>query len=457
MSPRMTWSVHPTLRLMQSGVSGYRRELVNMSWLVIDRLLRILGNFAIGIAAARLLGPADFGAFSYTQTVAAFLALFVTLGFNGVVVKRLVDRPEEAATTLGSAVVGQAAATIVVIVATLAVALGIVADRNAVLVAIVACGLALRPTEIVRYWFEANVNARRAVIADNSAFVASGAIKVGVLVYFRTVEALAWTLVVEQVLSGICLIIAYRTDRLRPLQWHVDLRVLRQLVSDAWPLLLSGLAVALYMRIDQVIIMAARGSAETGLYSAAVRVSEIAYVLPAVVATSFFPRWQALMGEPERHRLAVQSTMTVLVMASAAIALALSLGAGPLVRQIYGESYVQAAPVLAVHAWTCVFVSMGILGNQWYLSHGLQRRTLLCTVLGASSNLAINLLLVPRMGAVGAAVANLSAQVISTFAADAFSAKTRPLFLLKAQALLWPLACFRSRQTCNPSPGSGRE
>ena len=443
----MSRFVDPMLGLMRALLSGYRREITNMSWLFFDRFLRVFGNFLIGIVAARLLGPADYGGISYAQALTALILLVASLGLNQVVIKRLIDRPAEASATLGAAFALQAVATVVTMATTIIAALLTRAGNPyAVLIAIVAVGLVLRPTEVFRYWFEANVNARRAVIADNISFLVSGTAKIAVLLVYRSVEAFAWTLVVEQVLGGIFLYMAYRTDRSRPGRWRVDLITLWQLVVEAWPLFLSGLAIVLYMRIDQFVIMATHGPVETGIYAAAVRLSEIFYVLPTIVATSFFPRWQSLMGESgDRHQLAVRSTMTAMMTVSVAIALVVSVAAGPFVHLLYDARYDRAVPVLAIHIWTSVFVSMGILGNQWYLSHNLQSRTLLCTVLGAGSNFAINLVLVPSMGAVGGAVASLSAQIIATFLADAFSARTRPLFFLKAHALFWPIVWLRRR------------
>lgn len=137
--------------------------------------------------------------------------------------------------------------------------------------------------------------------------------------------------------------------------------------------------------------------------------------------------------------------MRWMVWISAAIALALSLFAGAVIQLLYGDLYVRAGPVLAVHAWTCVFVSIGILGNQWYLSHGLQNWTLLFTLVGAATNFGVNLLLVPGLGAVGAAIASLAAQIVSTFLADGLSAKTRPLLYLKLQAFGWPLMSLQRK------------
>lgn len=431
------------LRLNREFAETYRREWANIGWLLADRAVRVLGTFLIGVAAARLLGPAAYGEISYAQTIFAFLLLGAALGLNAVVVKRLVDLPDEAFVTLGTAFALQSAVMVTALVATcLLTAQG----STSALIMILATGLVLRPTEVFRYWFEANVNARRAVIADNIGFIVSGAVKIAVLVEFRTVEALAWALAFEQILGGLCLIVAYGTDRSRPRGWRVDRDVLWQLSAQSWPLLLAGLSVALYMRIDQFVIMSIRGPAETGLYVAAVRLSEIIYVLPAVVATSFFPRWQALMGQSEAaHARGLGSAMTAMVAVCLVIALCFSLAAVPLIRSLYGDGYAAAAPVLAIHAWTCVFVAMGVLGNQWYLSHGLQSRTLLCTLLGVAFSFALNVLLVPGMGAVGSAIASLVAQIVSAFLADALSGKTRPLFALKVWALFWPVLIAKHR------------
>ncbi len=436
----MSRVVDPVLGLMRILLGGYRREITNMSWLFFDRFLRVLGNFLIGIAAARLLGPADYGGISYAQALTALMTLIASLGLNQVVVKRLIDHPLEATTTLGTAFTLQAVATGLTMVVALGVALLTRSDDSyAALIAILTISIVIRPTEVFRYWFEANVNARRAVIADNISFLISGTIKIAVLFLYRSVEAFAWTLVIEQLFGGICLCVAYRTDNSRPGRWHIDPATLWRLVVDTWPLFLSGLAVVIYMRIDQFVIMATHGAAETGIYAAAVRLSEIFYVLPTIVATSFFPRWQSMMAESsDQHQLAVRSTMTAMIAVSIAISLIMSVAAGPFVHLLYDARYDRAVPVLAIHIWTSVFVSMGILGNQWYLSHNLQSRTLLCTILGAVSNFAINLALVPSMGAVGGAIASLAAQIIATFLADAFSSRTRPLFLLKAHALFWP-------------------
>ena len=82
------------------------------------------------------------------------------------------------------------------------------------------------------------------------------------------------------------------------------------MLRDAWPLLLSGAAVALYTRIDQVVIMNLQGAEANGMYAAATRLSEIFYVVPTILATSLFPRFQRLRNESkEQYVLAMANLM----------------------------------------------------------------------------------------------------------------------------------------------------
>lgn len=417
-------------------------EIVNIAWLIADRAFRVLGTFIIGLVIARIMGPADFGGYSYAYTLITLLMLAVSLGLNGVVVKHVVDFPHNAGEILGTACLLQAIAAVVV-VAVLALSPIVVewtSDHYARLALIMALGLLFRPSESVRYWFESQVRAKYAVMADNAAFVIGAALKLGSLWMWQSLTALAWATAAEMALSGIFLVLIYRRQVRHSSGWRLSRKTARTLLTAGWPLLLSGLSIALYTRIDQVILMALRGPAETGIFSAAARVGEMLYALPTVVATTFFPRWQRLLQQSElAHARAIKITMAWMVGSCSLLSLSMIVLAPLISRLLYGEGYSAAAPALAIHIWTCVFVSMGVLGNQWYLSHGLQSRTLFCTVLGAVTNVVLNLALVPSMGATGAAIASVAAQAVSAFLADAANAASRPLFMLKLRVLLFPV------------------
>ena len=93
--------------------------------------------------------------------------------------------------------------------------------------------------------------------------------------------------------------------------------------------------------------------------------------------------------------------------------------------------YAAAAPILVIHTWASIFVFMGVAGTQWLVMENLQIFSLEKTLLGALSNIGLNLILIPEYGAVGAAYATLISYAISSLISDLLRAKTRPMFIMK--------------------------
>jgi Na+-driven multidrug efflux pump len=69
--------------------------------------------------------------------------------------------------------------------------------------------------------------------------------------------------------------------------------------------------------------------------------------------------------------------------------------------------------VLSLHAATNVFIFLGVAQGQWILNEQRSRLALLRTAVGALANVLANLALIPRYGAVGAALAAVLAQALA--------------------------------------------
>jgi PST family polysaccharide transporter len=92
--------------------------------------------------------------------------------------------------------------------------------------------------------------------------------------------------------------------------------------------------------------------------------------------------------------------------------------------------------VLAVHVWASVFVFLGVAQAPWDISENLLKMSLYRTITGAIVNVLINLFLIPRYSAMGAAIATVISYAISGVFANAFHPKTRPLFYLQMNSFL---------------------
>ena len=416
--------------------------LGNSTWLLADKAVRMGVGLVVGVWLARYLGPERFGRFNYAIAFVALFSPIAIFGLDGIVVRELVRRPECKREILGSAfairIVGSFLAFSLALAAILTVREG---DRQSQwLVGIIAAGMIFQAFDIADLWFQSQVRSRYSVLAKSGAFLALTAVKIWLILSQAGLVAFAWVATAELALGALGLSIAFTLTGNRWLDLRPSREGVATLLRESWPLLLSGLAAMLYLRIDQVLLAQMAGEREVGLYAAAARLSEMWYLIPPVMVSSVTPfLTEARAESAEVYYQRLLQLFTILARVAYMVAIPVTLLAAPLVSLIYGDAYRQAGVVLAVHIWTILFVFLGAGAVPWIINERLTRLALFQTGLGAATNIALNLYLIPLYGAIGAALAALCSQCVSAWLANGILADGRKLFRLQARAMLQAL------------------
>jgi len=189
----------------------------------------------------------------------------------------------------------------------------------------------------------------------------------------------------------------------------------KKLLAYSWPLIISGIMVALYMKIDAIMLQNMKGVKEAGAYQTVATLSEAWNFVPSVIVTSLFPAiLNAKRDDPDRYNKRIQNLYDLMVYLSVPVAVVITFAA-PLIYTLYKPEYAYAAPVLSVHIWSGVFVFLGAANSQYLIAENLNTLTFLRTGFGAIVNIGLNLILIPKMGMMGAAIATLAAYASSAF------------------------------------------
>lgn len=421
-----------------AGRPGLARIIDNLSWLLLDKLLRMVGGLLVGVWVARYLGPEQFGLFNYASAFVVLFTAIAVLGLNPIIVRELVQHPEREGIVLGTGFVLQLLGSLVAL-ALMAVLITVLRENDGVvryIVVIMGIGMVIKSADVIRYWFEAHVISRYTVWTDNAAFVLASIAKIYLILNGGRLVDFAWIALGEIVVATALLVFVFLNVNRHRAAWRPVKLQASALLGRSWPLLLSGLTITVYMKIDQIMLGQLADDREVGIFSAALRISEIWYFLPMIVVTSVYPSllrsYQADGNLFDRDMLRLLRGLVVMALI---IALPIWLLADQIIAVLYGESFQGAAPVLAIHIWTSVFVFLGVAGGRWYIVKGLERLTFVRTLLAACINVALNMKLIPLWGAVGAAVASLAAQAMSGVFFNALGARTWPLFVLQCKAM----------------------
>jgi O-antigen/teichoic acid export membrane protein len=173
----------------------------------------------------------------------------------------------------------------------------------------------------------------------------------------------------------------------------------------AW---LAALFSFLVLRSDLLLVERKLGAAQAGYYAVAAALADTVYILPVVVGTLLFPELSAMRDGGERHRLTGKvARLTAIAMTAAAAVIALL--ARPLVTLLYGPAFV---PVVAPFVWllpALVLLSVHTILMNSFAAAGMPPITVWLPFLGLVLNLALNLLLLPELGVVGASLSSIGA------------------------------------------------
>lgn len=413
--------------------------LGNSGWLFLDKLVRIGIGLIVGVWLARYLGPGRFGQFSFAI---AFVALFnpiALLGLDGLVVRELVSHPDNRREILGSAFALKLTGGLLAFILALTAILAMTSadETRPWLVGVIAAGMIFQAFDIADLWFQSRVRSKYSVLAKNGAFLALTIAKVWLILSEAEVMAFAWVATAELALGALGLIVAFRATGNRWLELRPSWAATRRLLRESWPLFLSSLGAMLYMRVDQVMLAEMVGEHEVGLYSAAVRLSEVWYLMPSVIVLSVMPFLTEARGRSELiYYQRLQQLFTLLIRVSVLVAIPMSVLATPLASLIFGSAYAASGNILAIHIWSVVFVFLGAGTTPWIINERLPKLALYQTGLGAALNIALNLYLIPMHGAIGAAIATTCSQCVSIWLANYFLSGGRRLFWLQTNALL---------------------
>jgi O-antigen/teichoic acid export membrane protein len=130
------------------------------------------------------------------------------------------------------------------------------------------------------------------------------------------------------------------------------------------------------------------GEREVGLYSAAVRLSEVWYFIPVIITASVFPSIvNAKKISQEFYYTRLHRLYKLMFWLAIGIALPMSFLSDWLITLLYGDSYRDAGAVLKINIWAGVFVFIGVASSKWFIIEGLQRHLTINTVAGAVMNI----------------------------------------------------------------------
>lgn len=393
---------------------GLRQTITkNVFWLSISQFGSRLIRAIIIIYAARALGAAEYGIFSYLLGLAGFFTIFGDIGINQIITREMAKKPERQSDYFSTAFwikifLFLTTAALIVFIAPYFSKIE-KANQLIYIVALIMIFDGLREFCFTLFRAKEKMELEALImVLTNVAITIFGFVA---LYFYIDSQSLALSYAVATAIGALIAIVILKSE-FKIVINKFDKSLITPIVFSAWPILLTGIIGALMFNTDIIMLGWWKTAEEIGLYSAGQKIVLLLYALPAILASAFFPTLSRLIGQGENNK--IKQLMEKSVSAAFFIGIPLTIGgivlARPITELVYGVEYLPSVPIFQILIATLFVVFPSTLIANSLVAYNQQKKLGLYTAIGAGANIVLNAALIPFYGAIGAAIATFISQ-----------------------------------------------
>jgi O-antigen/teichoic acid export membrane protein len=377
---------------------------------------------ATSILTARVLGPHDRGVLSLLTTMAATLTVLSRLGIYSANIYMIRhERRDPSAVTSNALVFASLLGALGVGGALLAARSGMAGALGETGLLLLVLALAVVPLELSIAYARSVLHALHRFGADNARTLAGALLSLVAtfvaLVVFQAglVGALAVTLGTAAVMA--CWLVSSVRRACRGFG-RLDPGLLGATLRYGVKSYVQTLASFLHRRLDVYLLALYLSPEHVAYYAIASRVGEMTLLVPETVGQVFFPRAAARTAPAQGAETA--AVLRHVLVLSGVIAVAVFLAGELLIVGLYGEAYAPAVAALGLMLPGYVMTALLTIVNRDLMARNKQQVNIAGNVVALAANVGLNVLLIPRWGIAGAALASTLSFSLAAVALMAF-------------------------------------
>jgi len=389
-----------------------QRIAKNTAALFAAQFVTIILGLVLSIYIARMLGDVIFGKYSFALAFVAIFAVFSDLGYNTILIREVSRDKSQANKYLNNVISMRILLSIAIFALIVAIInlMGYPADtKNAVYL----FGIYTLLTSISAV-FKVTFRAFEKMEYEAAITILANIIRItlglSVLFWGYGLIELALTFVFSGVLEVLFSILICRWKFIKP-QIEFDFDFLKNTIRIALPLSITGISLLIYTKTDTLMLSMMKGDAVVGWYNAAYNLILGFKPIPQLFMNALFPLMSSYY-ESSKDSLKIISEISFkfLFVLGLPLALGMTILADQIIHIFYGMQFINSVVALQILAWDIFLFMMWTNGSFILIAANKQKMWAIAAVSTALINIAANLILIPPLSYVGAAIATIVAE-----------------------------------------------
>lgn len=399
--------------------SGVKLYSENLAWSVFSRGISLIVSMGTISIVARILGPESFGTLNYIVSFGTLVAVFVTLGIDTIIYKDLTQEKDNRGEILGTGIVLKTLAGLVTILVISFMSL-VSSETYYIKIAIIVFSISYitQPLSLLFLSFLADRKSKlMAAIQIITVIIVSG-LKIFVIYYYQSLILFILVQGMEMLISGLLSLYFLKKESAGPLGFKFSKKRAKGLLVFAVPLTLFGIFSEIYNKIDIIMLRHMQSVTTVGLYSAAVRLTEVWYMVSNVIIVTIFPALSSAFERSDKKEYLRRLVVAGGIFGSISIFIILiTIIFGKFfIAILYGKEFVGSLPILFIYILSLPGTFALSILYQDFLLRKKMWSIAFVAIIPAFINVALNLYLIPGHSAAGAAIATaISYNLITAF------------------------------------------
>ena len=394
---------------MSTVKSIYRNLLFLSGGEIISKILQ----FILMVYAARLLDQASFGKFSFALSLSFIAIITADLGINQLLIREIARDKNNANKYFINAFVVKLIFALItyIFIILLLNGLNYPKDTRYVVYLIWIFTIISTFTDLFysifrafeRMFYDSLIKTLRMLILTS----------IGLYVLFKGYGVLTFSfvfIVVEALMVSVACIIAQKS--FIKVKLDLSFKFMKDIVKTAFPLGIAFFFSSIYFYIDSIMLSKMKGDVQVAIYSVAYNLALAILFIPAVYTNAIYPVMSRYYKTSKEDLIYLyKKSFKYLYILGLPISAGLYILASRIIVFFYGKEYVGSVIALQIISWFLFIKFLNYLMAYALSSVDRQNSRMIGQGLTAVFNVVLNLILIPKLGYIGAAVSTFFTEI----------------------------------------------
>lgn len=419
--------------------NGIKKIVNNIGWLIFDKVFILLLQFFVGVKIANYYGATLFGQYSYAISLVAFSNIFFEL-INSRVLKKYYTKENFNILVFNTNFFKNSIAIILFFIPIIYKFFYKI-DNTLFYLLILLCldNILMTVTSGIENFFEYKLEAKRIVISNNIVKIISYFLQYICMILNKGIIFIAIVRCIGSLIRVIILKYQYNSSYLGKLEnksVKLDIKLIVKIIDESKYLWFSFVSFLIYTQTDRLMINHYLGVEEVGVYTIGMQLSNILAILIGPIQNSLFPKFLELYrNDYQKYYNFYKLTNTIITQFYLIITLISIIVVKYTFKYVYSSQYDGAILIYSILAFSVFIKANGSLQTSHMTIKNITKKSFYKTLVSLILNIILNILLIPKYGINGAAIATLITQFIALFLIDFFIKEYQEQAIIQLKSL----------------------